>query len=58
MARVTAAGKVCGMVERDARRFRRWYDAGGRFFATNTDTNLIFTSAPRQTWMSSAASRA
>ena len=33
MERVTAAGKVCGMVERDARRFQRWYDAGGRFFA-------------------------
>jgi 2-dehydro-3-deoxyglucarate aldolase/4-hydroxy-2-oxoheptanedioate aldolase len=45
MERVSAAGKVCGMVERDARRFQRWYDAGGRFFATNTDVNLIFTGA-------------
>ena len=45
MERVTAAGKVCGMVERDARRFQRWYDAGGRFFATNTDSNLIYLGA-------------
>ena len=39
---VTAAGKVAGMVERDARRFERWHKVGGRFFATNTDTNMIY----------------
>jgi 2-keto-3-deoxy-L-rhamnonate aldolase RhmA len=45
MARVSAAGKAAGMVERDARRFSRWHAAGGRFFACNTDTNMVFTSA-------------
>lgn len=45
MRRVSAAGKVAGMVERDARRFARWHAAGGRFFACNTDLNLIFTGA-------------
>jgi 2-dehydro-3-deoxyglucarate aldolase/4-hydroxy-2-oxoheptanedioate aldolase len=42
---VAAAGKVAGMVERDARRFERWHAAGGRFFACNTDTNMIYMSA-------------
>ena len=45
MRRVSAAGKVAGMVERDARRFQRWHAAGCRFFACNTDLNLIFTGA-------------
>lgn len=45
MRRVSAAGKVAGMVERDARRFARWHAAGCRFFACNTDLNLIFTGA-------------
>lgn len=43
--RVAAAGKAAGMVERDARRFERWHAAGGRFFACNTDTNMIYMSA-------------
>lgn len=42
MERVAAAGKVGGMVERDAHKFERWYKAGGRFFASNTDTNMIY----------------
>jgi 2-dehydro-3-deoxyglucarate aldolase/4-hydroxy-2-oxoheptanedioate aldolase len=45
MRQVSAAGKVAGMVERDARRFQRWHAAGCRFFACNTDLNLIFTGA-------------
>ena len=45
MTRVSSAGMAAGMVERDARRFARWHAAGGRFFACNTDTNMIFTSA-------------
>jgi 2-keto-3-deoxy-L-rhamnonate aldolase RhmA len=45
MQRVSAAGKVAGMVERDARRFERWYKAGCRFFACSTDLNLIYTAA-------------
>jgi 2-keto-3-deoxy-L-rhamnonate aldolase RhmA len=42
MKRVTAAGKVGGMVERDARKFERWHKVGGRFFACNSDTNMIY----------------
>ena len=45
MRQVSAAGKVAGMVERDARRFERWYRAGCRFFACSTDLNLIYTAA-------------
>ena len=45
ITRVTAAGKVAGMVERDARRFERWHAAGARFFACNTDSNMVFLSA-------------
>ncbi|HRA48859.1 MAG TPA: aldolase/citrate lyase family protein [Thermomicrobiales bacterium] len=45
MQRVSAAGKTAGMVERDARRFERWHKAGCRFFACNTDMNLITTGA-------------
>jgi 2-keto-3-deoxy-L-rhamnonate aldolase RhmA len=45
MQRVSAAGKVAGMVERDARRFERWHAAGCRFFACNTDMNYHFLGA-------------
>jgi 2-keto-3-deoxy-L-rhamnonate aldolase RhmA len=45
MRRVSAAGKTAGMVERDARRFERWYAAGCRFFALNTDINMIYQQA-------------
>lgn len=45
MERVSAAGKTAGMVERDARRFERWHAAGCRFFALNTDINMIFNAA-------------
>ena len=45
MRRVQAAGKAAGMVERDARRFERWHNAGCRFYACNTDVNMIFTTA-------------
>ena len=43
MQRVKAAGKVAGMVEKDARRFERWHAAGCRFFACNSDANMIYT---------------
>jgi 2-keto-3-deoxy-L-rhamnonate aldolase RhmA len=43
--RVSAAGKVAGMVERDARRFERWHAAGGRFFACNSDGNMFYLAA-------------
>lgn len=45
MQRVTAAGKVAGMVERDARRFERWHAAGCRFFACNSDGTMIYNAA-------------
>jgi 2-keto-3-deoxy-L-rhamnonate aldolase RhmA len=45
MRRVSAAGKTAGMVERDARRFERWHAAGCRFFALNTDINMIYQQA-------------
>ena len=45
MTRVAVAGKAAGMVERDARRFERWHQAGCRFFACNSDLNLIYTGA-------------
>lgn len=45
LRQVSSAGKVAGMVERDAHRFQRWHGAGCRFFACNTDLNLIFTGA-------------
>ena len=45
LRQVQAAGKAAGMVERDASRFGRWHHAGCRFYACNTDVNMIFTTA-------------
>ena len=43
--RIVAAGKMAGMVERAAPRFARWHAAGARFYACNTDLNMIATAA-------------
>jgi 2-keto-3-deoxy-L-rhamnonate aldolase RhmA len=40
-------GIASGMVEREAGAFRLWHDLGARFFACNTDGNMLAQSARR-----------
>ncbi|MGI8477422.1 MAG: HpcH/HpaI aldolase family protein [Thermomicrobiales bacterium] len=40
-------GVASGMVEREAANFRLWHDLGARFFACNTDANMVAQAAAR-----------